>query len=118
MLKIFVWMLSWLAAPGFAQAACADLDVAGLKRLAATRQVTPVVFCASWCGECVVHLRQTPAPGTVLIATFDTREAAEHVIKHFGVTMPCYLDRGIAAAYAVKSVPVTLRLDHDAAVLK
>ena len=98
---------------GQAQAVCPNLDVAGLKRLVANRKVTPVIFFASWCTECAVHLRQKLASGTLLIATFDERRAAEVVLKQLAITAPCYLDQGIASAYQVKSIPMTLRLDQS-----
>ena len=105
-------LICCLGLGGPAQALCPDLDVFGLKSLVATRKVTPVIFFASWCSECAAHLRQTLAPGTLLIATFDERHAAEAVVKQFAVTAPCYLDHGIAGVYRVKSVPMTLWLDH------
>lgn len=92
------------------------LTSSNLRELASVRDETTLVFFASWCSDCKRSLLQPRPAGSVAIATFDEKDAAEAVIAALGVQLPCYLDDGVAADFGVKSVPATKVVDRTGRV--
>ncbi|MEN9836088.1 MAG: hypothetical protein RL011_2281 [Pseudomonadota bacterium] len=87
---------------------CPKLGQAGLAKLARERGPLKLVFFASWCGECLSHLRNAQGKNTLLIATFDEKLAAERVIAKLAPKSECYLDDGLASFFKVEAVPATV----------
>lgn len=101
------WALLLSSGAGAAQL-CPLLNQEGLAKLARERGPLKLVFFASWCGECLTHLRQAQDKNTLLIAAFDEKKAAERVIAKLAPRSECYLDDGLAAAFKVDGVPATV----------
>ncbi len=98
-----------LAAASTARADCPDLDPPALAALARAKGAPlELVFFASWCAACKEHLTAAHGPGTILIGAFDKRERIEAVAAALAVKSPCYVDRGVAEALGVVSLPKTL----------
>jgi hypothetical protein len=93
-----------------ASAACPPLTPSGLDEYLKKHGPTDVRFFASWCVECVRHIREAPRQGTIFIATFDERPLAEKAYKKLGGKAPCFTDEGIAASLGVKAVPALKKM--------
>lgn len=89
---------------------CAPLTPAGLDAYLQAHGPTEVHFFASWCVECVRHIRAAPGQGVIFIATFDERPSAEKAYEALGGKAPCFMDEGIADALKIKAVPSVRRM--------
>ena len=110
--------LVWLAAvivslhAPFAHAEiCPKLSPSALSGLVKERGPLKLIFFASWCGECLHHMQAKQTKNTLLIATFDEKDAVEQVIQKLRPNAPCYLDDGVAAKLGVNGVPRVLQYD-------
>lgn len=88
-----------------AKANCPPLTRSGLDAYLKAHGPTKVQFFASWCIECIRHIRESPSQGAIFIATFDEQTSAEKVFRQLGGRAPCFTDDGIAEALGVKAVP-------------
>lgn len=104
---VLAWVLLMSSGAGAAQS-CPTLNQVGLAKLARERGPLKLVFFASWCGECLTHLRQAQDKNTLLIAAFDEKKAAERVIAKLAPRSECYFDDGLAAAFKIDGVPATV----------
>ena len=101
-----LWCLLVLCVAAFpAKADCPPLTRSGLDAYLKSHGPTQVHFFASWCVECVRHIRESPSQGAIFIAAFDERSSAEKVFSQLGGKAPCFTDDGIAEALGVKAVP-------------
>lgn len=89
---------------------CPPLNRSGLDAYLKKHGPTEVHFFASWCVECVRHIREASAQGSIFIATFDERPSAEKVFAKLGGKAPCFTDDGIAESLGVKAVPSVRKL--------
>ena len=95
---------------------CPKISPSALATLVKERGPLKLIFFASWCGECMHHIRATQPKNTLLIATFDEKDAVEPVIQKFGPNAPCYFDDGVAAKLGVNSVPKIVQ--YDGSIIK
>ena len=93
---------------------CPKLSPSALSGLVKERGPLKLIFFASWCGECLHHMRATQTKNTLLIATFDEKDAVEQVIQKLRPNAPCYLDDGVAAKLGVNGVPRVVQYDGSA----
>jgi hypothetical protein len=87
------------------------LSPSALSGLVKERGPLKLIFFASWCGECLHHMQAKQTKNTLLIATFDEKDAVEQVIQKLRPNAPCYLDDGVAAKLGVNGVPRVLQYD-------
>ena len=66
-----------------------------------------VVFFSSWCQSCEEKMLLSYPEETMLVGTFDDRDAIERVYAASGSKYPCYADKGdhLAKKLGVKSLP-------------
>jgi hypothetical protein len=107
---VLIGFLYYWGAGTLASAACPPLSRAGLDAYLKEHGPTEVHFFASWCVECVRHIRESPPKGVIFIATFDERPSAEKVFEQLGGKAPCFFDDGIAEALQVKAVPTIRKM--------
>jgi thiol-disulfide isomerase/thioredoxin len=94
-------------------AACPTLAPAQLKDHLRPEGDTKLVFFASWCSDCRESLGKEQPPGTLFIAAFDEREAAEKVIARFRPDATCFTSDAIAEQFRVKSLPAVVTVGPD-----
>lgn len=96
-------------------AACPTLSPAQLKDHLRREGDTKIVFFASWCSDCRENLGQEQPPGTLFVAAFDEREAAEKVIARFRPSATCFTSDALAEQFGVKSLPAVVTVGPDGA---
>lgn len=109
-----VWLaavLLGLHAPLARADVCPKLSSSALSGLVKERGPLKLIFFASWCGECLHHIRATHTKNTLLIATFDEKDAVEQVIQKLRPNAPCYLDDGVAEKLGINGVPRVVQYD-------
>ena len=88
---------------------CKPLSFSQFKERA---QGLEVVFYASWCRDCLVHLKEARVGKTFLLATFDEFDRAIQVLSDLKIDpkIPCGWDRSleIVKNLGVSSLPKTL----------
>ena len=112
--KRLVWLAAvvvGLHAPLANAEICPKLSPSALSDLVKERGPLKLIFFASWCGECLHHMRATHPKNTLLIATFDEKDAVEKVIQKFRPTALCYLDDGVAEKLGINGVPRVVQYD-------
>ncbi len=100
---IFVWSQA-----AHAGELCPSLGQTELIKLARQRGPLKLVFFASWCGECLHHLKTANGKNTILIATFDEKPAVERVIRKLAPKSDCFTDEGLSTFFKVEAVPTTV----------
>ena len=93
-----------------AEAICPPLSQKGLESYLKDHGPTDVYFFASWCVECIRHIKEAPAKGAILIATFDEQASAEKAYTKIGGKAPCFMDKGVAEAFGIKALPTVRRM--------
>ena len=102
---LFVALLTSPSALARNAVSCPPLTPSGLEQMARKSGELRLIFFASWCGECQKNLTTSQPPGTLFIAAFDERQAAEKVANKMGLSSPCYLDDGVAEKLEINGVP-------------
>jgi hypothetical protein len=97
---------------------CLPLDMDSFQKKVAQRDQTKVIFFASWCSSCKDHLLSKHPEGTILVATFDERTAAETVINKLNISIPCFSDDGIASHYKIDSLPAEITVSRKGKVIQ
>ena len=92
--------------------ACAGTTAEQLQKKLQAEPVEQLVFFASWCLSCRIHLRPDLLKTSYFIAVFDEQKAADQAFKTvLGATnlSRCLWDQdgSIAEFYSVKSLPAT-----------
>lgn len=92
-----------------AQAACKDLTMADLPRIARERgSPLELVFFATWCSACKEHLTKKHGTNALFVGSFDKRERIEAVAEALKLQGPCFFDQGVSEALGVVSLPRTI----------
>lgn len=85
---------------------CPPMSLAALEGSLKGKGETKVVFFASWCATCKDSLEKSYPDGTVFVAAFDERDAAEAVASRYKLAHVCYTDEGsIAKGLGVTGLP-------------
>lgn len=104
-----MWSLILSQALAASPVACPEVDMAKLSAELKGKGDVNIVFFASWCSSCAPSLEGKQPDNTIYVAAFDERTAAEAVAAKFGLTKPCYTDKGVAELLGVKALPAKRR---------
>lgn len=95
--------------------ACPELASADLQQHLRQDGDTKIVFFASWCSDCRENLGKEQPPGTLFVAAFDERAAAEKVMTRFRPGATCFTSDALAERFGVKSLPSVVTVGPDGA---